>query len=122
MCSERSYAAGLCGLFYFFIMRFMYVVSPNERYGQPHAISSALFCDSSSSMSRNGAPPPQKICLLTTFSHYESDAVLTRRGGFALLPAQLSFLLKTGAGGLKVCVIHGRGRLHVDLAMLRVRS
>ncbi|GLI65970.1 hypothetical protein VaNZ11_009656 [Volvox africanus] len=43
----------------------------------------------------------QKVCLLTTFSHYESDAVLTRRGGFALLPAQLSFLLKTGAGGLK---------------------
>ncbi|PNW72913.1 hypothetical protein CHLRE_14g611484v5 [Chlamydomonas reinhardtii] len=42
----------------------------------------------------------QKVCLLTTFSHYESDAVLTRRGGFALLPAQLSYLLKDGAGGL----------------------
>ncbi|KXZ42038.1 hypothetical protein GPECTOR_218g462 [Gonium pectorale] len=42
-----------------------------------------------------------RVCLLTTFSHYESDAVLTRRGGFALLPAQLSGLLKTGAGGLQ---------------------
>lgn len=42
------------------------------------------------------------MCLLTTFSHYESDAVLTRRGGFALLPAQLSYLLKDGAGGLAV--------------------
>ncbi|KAG2423392.1 hypothetical protein HXX76_015357 [Chlamydomonas incerta] len=42
----------------------------------------------------------QKVCLLTTFSHYESDAVLTRRGGFALLPAQLSYLLRDGAGGL----------------------
>ncbi|KAG2492998.1 hypothetical protein HYH03_008662 [Edaphochlamys debaryana] len=43
----------------------------------------------------------QKVCLLTTFSHYESESVLTRKGGFALLPSKLSALLKANKGGFK---------------------
>lgn len=46
----------------------------------------------------------EKVCLLTNFSHYESEAVLTRKGGFALLPSQLSFLLKPGIKASKAVV------------------
>jgi len=38
----------------------------------------------------------EKICLLTSFSHYESEATMLARGGLALLPMQLSWLLRQG--------------------------
>eukprot|EP00197_Chlamydomonas_leiostraca_P002370 CAMPEP_0202858124 /NCGR_PEP_ID=MMETSP1391-20130828/787_1 /ASSEMBLY_ACC=CAM_ASM_000867 /TAXON_ID=1034604 /ORGANISM="Chlamydomonas leiostraca, Strain SAG 11-49" /LENGTH=351 /DNA_ID=CAMNT_0049537009 /DNA_START=179 /DNA_END=1231 /DNA_ORIENTATION=+ len=37
-----------------------------------------------------------RVCLLTDFSGYEGDATLLARGGLALLPLQLSFLLRQG--------------------------
>ncbi|GLC54138.1 hypothetical protein PLESTB_000828000 [Pleodorina starrii] len=78
-----------------------------DRYDLVMALDSSILEEMRAMVVSEHSPGPdreyylQKICLLTTFSHYESDAVLTRRGGFALLPAQLSILLKTGAGGVK---------------------
>lgn len=38
----------------------------------------------------------KKVVLLTTFSEYESEGIMLARGGLALLPSQLSWILRGG--------------------------
>ncbi|PNH11477.1 hypothetical protein TSOC_001691, partial [Tetrabaena socialis] len=73
-----------------------------DRYDLVMALDQEILDDIRQEILAENPPGPdreyylQKVCLLSNFSHYESEAVLTRRGGFALLPAQLSHLLRTG--------------------------
>ncbi|KAL6759752.1 hypothetical protein V8C86DRAFT_2568453 [Haematococcus lacustris] len=46
----------------------------------------------------------EKVCLLTSFSAYESDRTMLAKGGFALLPAQLCVMLGQGLRASKAVV------------------
>lgn len=45
-----------------------------------------------------------KVCLLTNFNHYETDAEVTRCGGTALLPSKLAVMLRPGLKESKAIV------------------
>ena len=46
-----------------------------------------------------------QVCLLTSFARYECDSVVMAAGGLALLPQQLSFLLRVR--GVSAGVVNG---------------
>jgi len=45
-----------------------------------------------------------QVLLLTKFSEYESESVMLRSGGFALLPLKLSWLLRQGFRASAQCI------------------